>query len=116
MHRARITIYPLPALIPGQYDFYMPRIRFVSLPRTCLSIEGPFEELVAPLRESAARNAANFPDVPKNQVLFPVHELQIPSIRFNFPDVHILPEEFAVIAPAQASIRLVHYAVKCSNY
>jgi hypothetical protein len=110
MHRARRTIPPLPALLPGQYDFHHPRVRFLSIPRHKLSIQGDFEQLLGPLRESAEMNASKPLNVPEEQVVFPVHELQIPNIIANFPDAGILPEEYSVLTPAQASIRLVHYS------
>jgi siderophore synthetase component len=111
MHRARRTIPPLPSLSPGQYDFYQPRVRFVSIPRTCLSIQGHFEELLAPLLKYAAKNAAKPLKVPQDRMLFPVHELQIPNIIAKFPHVSTMPLEFSVLAPAQASIRLLSHAM-----
>ena len=93
----------------------MPRIRFVSLTRTCVSIQGPFEELLASLRVSATENTTISPKALKDKVLLPVHELQIPNILANFPDADILPEEFGVVAPAQASIRFVRCLFRHSN-
>lgn len=117
MHRARMSISPLPPPLPGQYDFYHPRVRFLSIPRSRLSIQGNFEELLGPLFKSAATNAAKPLSASKGQMLFPVHELQIPNILANFPDARILPEEFSVLAPAQASIRYVYrFIVKAPKF
>jgi hypothetical protein len=107
MHRARCTIPPLPILQPGQFDYYKPHVRFVSIPRECLLFQGDFEKLLAPLRDSAANNAGKPLEVPADHALFPVHELQLPNIVAKFPDAIVIPEEFSVLAPAQSSIRFV---------
>lgn len=108
MHRARRTISPLAPIKPGQYDYYFPHIHFVSIPRDNLSIEGDFEDLIAPLRDSAAKNAGKPLEAPRDDsVLLPVHELQIPNIITKFKDAAVLPEEYRVLTPAQASIRYI---------
>lgn len=105
MHRARRTIFPLPVIIPGQYDYYKPNVRFAWIPRERLLIQGEFEALLRSLRDSAEKNAGHpLEDVP-DHVLFPLHELQIPNIESRFPDAVILPEEYFVATVAQASIR-----------
>lgn len=116
MHRARRTIRPLPALLPGQYDFHRPRIRFASVPRHKLLVQGQFEQLLGPLRQSAEVNAAKSLIVPREHVIFPVHELQIPNIVINFPDANILPEEYSVLAPAQASVRSVQVPLSVLHF
>ncbi|KAF8506286.1 IucC family-domain-containing protein [Hysterangium stoloniferum] len=114
MHRARRTIYPLPMIHPGQYDYYQPHVRFVSIPRSSLLIQGDFEELLAPLQDSAAKNAGKPLEIPANHMLFPVHELQIPNIVSKFPDAVVISDEFSVLAPAQASIRTL--TLPCSPH
>lgn len=105
MHRARQTLPPIRPLLPGQYDFYQPRVRFVSIPRSSLLIEGSFEVLLGPLYDCAARIAGRPLEVPEDCVVLPVHELQLANIRTKFDDAVILPEEFNVLTPAQANIR-----------
>lgn len=108
MHRARQMLSPILALLPSEYDFYQPRIRFVSIPKNSLSIQGSFEELLGPLCDSAMQNAGSLFDLPADRVLFPIHELQIPNIRTKFCDAVILPEEFSVLASALANIRFAN--------
>ena len=116
MHRARRTMHPVPAILPGQYDFYHPRTRFVSIPRASLDIQGDFETLLAPLCREAARNALKPLVAPANHILFPVHELQIANIVDKFPDVDVLPEEYSVLTPAQAGIRFAAETVHFQQY
>ncbi|GJJ10654.1 hypothetical protein Clacol_004881 [Clathrus columnatus] len=105
MHRARRTISPLPIIIPGQYDYYKPRVRFAWVPREQLLLQGEFEELLQSLRNSAEQNAGDVLEDLPDHVLFPIHELQIPNIATKFSDAVILPEKYYVVASAQASIR-----------
>lgn len=107
MHRARRTLPPLPSFLPGQYDYYAPRVRFASIPRQSLVIDGGFERLLAPLVSAAVKDAGKPLPVEERAdcLLFPVHELQVANITSLFPDAVVLPAEFSVFTPAQASIR-----------
>jgi len=105
MHRARRTITPLPPVKPGEYDYYLPHVRFVSIPRDNLHIQGNIDELLKTLRDSAAMNAGKPLEAAPDHVVLPVHELQIPNIIEKFEDAIVLPEEYRVLTPALASIR-----------
>lgn len=105
MHRARRTVSPLPAILPGQYDYYRPHVRFAWVPRERLLIQGEFETLLQSLRNSAEQNAGHAIEDLPDHVLFPFHELQITNIASKFPDAVILPKQYTVATAAQASIR-----------
>ncbi|KIJ27921.1 hypothetical protein M422DRAFT_37525 [Sphaerobolus stellatus SS14] len=114
MHRARRTIAPLPSVKPGQYNYYFPHLRFVTIPRDNLLIQGNFEDSIGPLRDSAAKHAGKPLEVSSDLVLLPIHELQISNIVEKFIGAIVLPEEYRVLAPAQASIRTL--SLPCSPH
>lgn len=95
------------------YDWYHPQIRFVSVPRSSLDIQGPFERDMRSLAETAAaRSGRSLPDDCAS-VLIPVHELQIPNIASKFHDVKILDSDISVKSFAQSSIRYVMRHASC---
>jgi len=105
MHKMRRFLPPIPAIGPGEYDLYNLRVRLIALPRASLRVEGPFEEYMQPILESAARNACQDLVILDGYFVMPVHELQVHHIREMFPEAHIFPEELSVPSQAQQSIR-----------
>ena len=90
-----------------EYDWYHPRIRFVSVPRPSLDVQGPFEDKMRCLATAAAaRSGKALPD-DLSSILVPVHELQLPNVAKMFCDVKILDSDISVEALAQSSIRYV---------
>jgi hypothetical protein len=107
MHKARRAMLPITPLHPGDYDWQHPPIRFVAVPRASLSIQGAWDDLIAPFCEAAARNAARPIDIAEDHTLIPVHALQIPNIQEKFPDAILLSKEYHVEALAQQSLRYI---------
>jgi hypothetical protein len=90
-----------------EYDWYHPRIRFISVPTTSLVIQGPFErEMRCLAAKVSASSGKALPD-DKSSILLPVHELQILNIAQKFPDVKILDSDISIKGYAQSSIRYV---------
>jgi hypothetical protein len=104
---------PIAPLQPGEYNWHRPHIRLVAVPRTSMHIQGPWDDLLAPVRAAAAANARKSLDVPDDQVVVPVHELQVAKICEKFPEARVLSEEYHVDALAQQSIRCV--ASRCHH-
>jgi hypothetical protein len=90
-----------------EYDWYHPRIRFVSVPRSSLDIQGPFEHEMRSLAAIAAARSGKALPNDLSSVLMPVHELQIPNVANKFHDLKILDSDISVKALAQSSIRYV---------
>ena len=111
MHRLRSFVPPIPDYAPGEYDLYHVKLRFVSVPKSQLKITSDFEKYVKPIIDAASRHASRQLQIQADHLIIPVHELQIAHIQDKFPDVEILPTEFAVSANAQQSIR----CVPCTN-
>ncbi|KAL0954600.1 hypothetical protein HGRIS_003560 [Hohenbuehelia grisea] len=102
MHRARSM-----TSVPSDYDWYHPKIRFVRVPQSMLSLSGPFEEYIPRLAQIAATNAGKqLLDVPET-TLMPAHELQIPNLVEKFDGIEVLDDDIYVEALAQSSIRTV---------
>lgn len=94
-----------------EYDWYHPRIRFVSVPAASLDIQGPFEHEMRNLAEKVSEiSGKSLPD-DSSSILLPVHELQIQNIANKFPDVTIM--DISIKGYAQSSIRYVMCNVLC---
>ncbi|KAF9448315.1 hypothetical protein P691DRAFT_669682 [Macrolepiota fuliginosa MF-IS2] len=102
MHRARMF-----DSASFEYDWYHPRIRFVRVPRSSLSILGDFERTFRDLAKLAASRAGRALPDDEDSVFMPAHELQLDNIIKRFHDVEILPPEVYLPALAQSSIRTV---------
>lgn len=105
MHKTRRFLDPLPDFVPGAYDLYNPRLRFVAVPREDLRITHNFEELTRPLLDAAAQKAGQTLDIREGYVVVPVHELQVTHVQDKFSRVQVYPEEFYLDLRAQQSIR-----------
>lgn len=106
MHKTRYFLPPIPPIAPGSYDLYNPSIRLVVLPKSSLKVTGPFAELTKAVRETAERNAGRKIEMHEDEeVVVPVHELQVWHVEDKFPEARILDGEFRVAAKAQQSIR-----------
>ena len=105
MHMSRRFLPPMPVLTPESYDLHFPRLRLAAFPRRSLNVAGNFEALTQPILDAMARNAGKAPDVPRDHIIVPVHELQVWHIQEKFKEATIYPEEFSVPALAQQSIR-----------
>jgi hypothetical protein len=116
MHKSRMFLSPIPDFSPGGYDLYNPKVRFATVPRASLHITGDFAALVAPIVDCAIQNAGQTPAVPADHILVPIHELQSYHIRAKFPDVEVLPPQYAVLARAQQSIRCAFCAHVCHPF
>lgn len=100
MHHARMLPFDVPS-----YDWQHPKICFVSVPRSSLSILGAFESTIKQLASSVAHSLRlTLPD-DESIVIMPVHEVQIDAILAKFPDAHALDPRISVIASAQCSTR-----------
>ncbi|KAJ7220103.1 IucC family-domain-containing protein [Mycena pura] len=107
MHKTRMFLPPIPDVIPGSYDLYNAKLRFVAVPRENLKITYDFEKYIAPLVASASARAGKELVVPENFVVVPVHELQVHHIQAKFPDAVIFSPDFFLPILGQQSIRSV---------
>ncbi|KAF5359778.1 hypothetical protein D9756_003207 [Leucocoprinus leucothites] len=107
MHKTRRFLPPLPDFVPGSYDLYNPKLRFVAVPREDLKITYDFEGLTRPLLDAAAKNAGRPLVVPEGFVVVPIHELQVAHVQDKFSGIRIFPEEFNLDLRAQQSVRSV---------
>lgn len=102
MHRARM----LPIDIVS-YDWTHPKICFVRVPRSSLSILGQFESIIKKLASTVAQNAGLELPSDESTVIMPVHEIQLDTILAKFSDAQALDPRIHVIASAQSSTRSV---------
>ncbi|KAJ7056635.1 IucC family-domain-containing protein [Mycena amicta] len=107
MHKTRSFLPPIRHIIPGSYDLYHTKLRFVAVPRENLKISYDFEGLTEPLRAAAAAAAGKELSVPENFVVVPVHELQTAHIQAKFPEAVVFGPEFYLPILGQQSIRSV---------
>nr|GAT50190.1 predicted protein [Mycena chlorophos] len=107
MHKTRMFLSPIREIIPGTYDLYHTKLRFVAVPRDNLKITFDFERLTEPLRAAAAATAGKDLPVPDNFVVVPVHELQVAHIRAKFPEVIVFGPEFHLPILGMQSVRSV---------
>lgn len=107
MHKTRAFLPPIPPIAPGSYDLYNPSIRLIALPQSSLKITGPFADLTKAIRDGAEKRAGRKIEVAEDEIVVPVHELQVWHVKDKFPEARILDQEFSVPARAQQSIRLV---------
>ncbi|CAJ0907403.1 8715_t:CDS:2, partial [Entrophospora sp. SA101] len=98
-----VTFPPIPPIPPSTYNFDRPMIRFVSVPIDRVSICGPIQEFLNQLYDIMNPK----PVVPTNQILIPVHELQLPNILEKFPYITILDSSYSIQAISQVSLRTV---------
>ncbi|KAJ6468399.1 IucC family-domain-containing protein [Mycena sanguinolenta] len=99
MHRARMC-----ADAPSNYNWYMPKIRFVRVPTESLDIRGPFDSIMRNfVNKAALASGTQTPvDVP-GTTFMPVHEMQLPTVVAKFKDVEVLEPTIGVLG--QSSIR-----------
>lgn len=107
MHKTRYFLPPIPPISPSSYDLYNPSIRLIILPKSSLKITGPFSDLTKAIREGAEKRAGSAIVLNNDEIVIPVHELQVFHIREKFPEARIIEKEFSVPARAQQSIRFV---------
>jgi hypothetical protein len=105
-------LLPADSFAPGSYDLYSPRLRLAAFPRASLNVAGDFEALTRPILDATARNAGKPLDVPRDYIMVPIHELQVPHIADKFKEAMVYPEEFSVPAHAQQSIRYLPASVQ----
>jgi hypothetical protein len=108
----RCFLPPIPDYAPGTYDLYHVKLRLVSAPKSQLEITSDFEKYMEPIIETASRNAGTELKVPVDHLIIPVFEIQIAHIQDKFPDIEVLPSEFAIPALSQLSIRYALYAYR----
>jgi hypothetical protein len=110
MHKTRMFLPPIHDIVPGTYDLYHTKLRFVAVPRENLNITNDFEKYTAPLITAASANAGEELPVPENFVVVPVHELQTAHIQAKFPEAVVFPPAFFLPILGQQSIRqaLIH--------
>lgn len=99
MHKARFAMPPILPIAPNK-DLRFPTILFFAMPRSLMTICGPFDELISPLLQGCHDTI----DWHKETVV-PVHELQLPNIAAKFPQARQL--SLALPGRAQASLRTV---------
>ncbi|KXN81323.1 hypothetical protein AN958_05178 [Leucoagaricus sp. SymC.cos] len=107
MHKTRRFLPPLPDFVPGSYDLYNPKLRFVAVPRKDLKITYDWEGLTRPLLDAAAKKAGQPLVVQEGYVVVPIHELQVAHVEAKFSGVEVYPEEFNLDLRAQQSVRSV---------
>lgn len=100
MHRARMF-----ESVGSDYDWYHPRIRFVRVPKSSLTILGEFDSTFRDLAHLAASRAGQTLDDDAHFVFMPAHELQLDNIVKRFEDAQVLSPEIYLPALAQSSIR-----------
>lgn len=111
MHKTRHFLPPIPPITPGTYDLYNPSIHLIVLPKASLKITGSFADLTKAIREGAEKRAGRTIVLGDDEVVMPVHELQVWHIGEKFPEARILEKEFSVPARAQQSIRSVRLSI-----
>ncbi|KAF8899909.1 IucC family-domain-containing protein [Gymnopilus junonius] len=107
MHKTRCFLPPLPDYPPSSYDLLHPRLRFISVPRESVKTTYDFEGLTLPILKLASSKAGKDLTVKADQIVIPVHELQLVHIQDKFPDAYIYPDEFGLPLLAQQSLRSV---------
>lgn len=95
----------LPTNAPPDYDWYHPRIMFAQVPRSSLDILGPFEDIMRPIAEQAAKLSGRIIPHDDAMAIMPIHELQVANVLSRFIDVEVLHPDISVEALAQSSIR-----------
>ncbi|KAJ7086117.1 IucC family-domain-containing protein [Mycena belliarum] len=107
MHKTRMFLPPIHDIVPGSYDLYHTKLRFVAVPRENLKITNDFEKYTAALIAAASASAGTDLPVPENFVVVPVHELQTAHIQNKFSDAVVFPPAFFLPILGQQSIRSV---------
>ncbi|KAJ7164010.1 IucC family-domain-containing protein [Mycena crocata] len=107
MHKTRMFLPPIHDVVPGSYDLYHTKLRFVAVARENLKITNDFEKYTAPLIAAASAAAGEELPVPADFVVVPVHELQTAHIQAKFPDAVVFPPKFYLPILGQQSIRSV---------
>ncbi|KAF5393180.1 hypothetical protein D9757_001345 [Collybiopsis confluens] len=103
MHRARMLPFD-----KETYDWKHPRIRFVQVPRTSLSILGEFESLAKRFASSVAESVGvELPPNDESLAIMPVHEIQLDTILAKFSDARAVDPRISTVASAQSSTRTV---------
>lgn len=101
----RRTLPPIPPLLPGEFNWQEPSIRMILVLRDKLNIQGPWDNYISPIFNEICKAGRTAPDKSPEEVLIPIHELQIENIVKKFPEARILPEEYSLTAYAQQSLR-----------
>ncbi|ORX84409.1 hypothetical protein K493DRAFT_320108 [Basidiobolus meristosporus CBS 931.73] len=96
MHKARFAVRPLPPL-SWEADLSAPNICFVAVPRQRVIIRGEFERLIKPALSAMTEEDHSLYD-PEEDVIIPVHELQLPNVFDKFPFAKLL----SIRQPAKA--------------
>ena len=94
---------------PSNYNWYLPKIRFVRIPSESLDIRGPFDSIMRDFVNKAAlasgtKNPVNVPGT----TFMPVHEMQLPTVVAKFKDVEVLEPTIGVLG--QSSIRFTLFS------
>ncbi|PIG84665.1 hypothetical protein AARAC_001966 [Aspergillus arachidicola] len=82
-------------------QFLVPELTLISVPRSELQVNGPFEELMQPLLQKL-----NVPAVTKDRIIMPCFTKQLPSIQHFFPGANPIAS-IVDGADAQSSMRSV---------
>jgi len=103
-------------ILPGSFDLYHAKIRFVSLPASSLTVTNDFVGLTKPVLDAACNAARAELPMPEGHIAIPIHELQVAHIQDKFKEAIIHPPCFNVPLLAQQSIRyeIVSYRPRTS--
>ena len=110
MHKLRITAPPLPPIEPGQYDWDIPKLRLLALPKDSITTRGDFEKRASPLIDAMLKSTGDIQEQRAkyaDYVFMPAHEFQVPNIQEKFKDVVVFPAVNSVTAQSLTSIRTV---------
>ena len=103
MHRACIAQKPLAPISCKDITMFMtPEITLVSVPKSCVTVSGPFEALMKPLLDRL-----NVPASSDDRVITPCMTRQMPAIQQRLGDCMIPLQHSPIFALSQASIRTV---------
>lgn len=93
------TLHPLhKCRYPAVGDFRTSRLHFVAVDRSLVRVQGNFDDWIAQLFVDATPNWRH-----ANEVVFPVHELQLPKVQALFRNGRVLPH--TVVARPQIALR-----------
>ncbi|KAI8867164.1 hypothetical protein GQ42DRAFT_111416, partial [Ramicandelaber brevisporus] len=106
MHKARYAIAPLPPMRPS-LELYNTHMRFVTMPKSELSIIGDFGKEIRDLTTASLDDAHRHLIDDESIVVIPVHSMQVPNVLAKFPLAVLLPETCQVPILGQASMRTV---------
>lgn len=105
MHRARMLPINYATESAMDYDWYHPKIRFVRVPASQLSLLGSFRQISREIAAKAFERAGRPLEEVDGFIYMPIHELQAKNIASKFKNIEILDPDIYLPALAQSSIR-----------